>query len=219
VNRADLFSVRKSFEDAVVEYKKAIAIDRYDAATFNRLGIVYHHLQKIRDAEQQYREVLRLRPNHVDATNNLAVLDYVRGDYEGALRRYRSALKFTPDSVTMLRNMGASLFALKRWDEAVAAYQRALRLRPDLFDPQPNGVGPLIQMAPQQSAMMNFHLARIFALKGDRDEAFTFLQKAVDFGFDDVKMLRSEVAFKGLAADERFEFLLKLIATKKPGNN
>ena len=219
VTRADIFAVRKSFEDAVVEYNKALAIDRYDSAVINRLGIAYHNLQKYRDSEQQYREVLRLRPNHVDAMNNLAVLDYIRGNFEQALRRYRSALKFKPDSVTILRNMGASLFALERWDEAVAIYQRALTLRPDLFNPQPSGAGPLIQMAPQQSAMINFHLARIFALKGDRDEAFTFLQKAVDFGFDDAKMLRGEAAFKGLVVDERFELLLKSIAKRKPGNN
>ena len=218
VTRADILVVRKDFEDAVVEYKKAIAMDRYDAAVINRLGIAYHNLQKYRDSEQQYREVLRLRPNDVDAMNNLAVLDYVRGDFEEALRRYRSALKFKPDSVTILRNMGATLFALERWNEAVAVYQRALILRPDLFDPQPSGAGPLIQMAPQQSAMINFHLARIFALKGDRDKAFTFLQKAVDFGFDDVKMLRGEAAFKRLAVDERFELLLKFIAARKPGN-
>jgi len=218
VLRADIFMVRKSFDDAIAEYKKAVALDRYDASTINRLGIAYHNLQKHRDSEQQYREVLRLRPNHIDAMNNLAVLDYIRGDYEGALRRYRTALKLKPDSVTVMRNMGACLFALERWDEAVAIYQQALVLRPDLFDPQPSGAGAQIQMNQQQGAMINFYLAKIFALRGEADTAFSFLMKAVDYGFEDVKMLKEEQAFKSLVADERFDRLFKMIAARKSEN-
>jgi tetratricopeptide (TPR) repeat protein len=219
VIRADIFMARKSFDDAVIEYKKAVVIDRYDPSIINRLGIAYHNLQKLRDAEQQYREVLRLRPNHIDAMNNLAVLDYIRGDFEGALRRYKTALKLKPDSVTILRNMGASLFALERWEEAVAVYQHALALRPDLFDPQPSGAGAQIQMHPQQGAMINFYLGKIFALRGEKDTAFSYLMKAVDHGFTDAKMLREEEAFKTLVADERFERLLKTIAERKSGND
>ena len=210
---------RKLFDDAIIEYKRALVIDRYDASIANRLGIAYHNLHKYRDSEQQYREAIRLRPNHLDAMNNLAVLDYIRGDYEVALSRYKSALKFKPDSVTILRNMGACLFALERWDEGVAVYQEALALRPDLFDPQPAGAGTSIQMNQQQTAFMNFYLAKIFALRGDKDAALSFLQKAVDYGFDNEKMLQSEDAFKGLVADERFERVLKSIAERKSGNN
>ena len=217
--RGDVFVARKLFDDAIIEYKRALVIDRYDASIANRLGIAYHNLHKYRDSEQQYREAIRLRPNHLDAMNNLAVLDYIRGDYEVALSRYKSALKFKPDSVTILRNMGACLFALERWDEGVAVYQEALALRPDLFDPQPAGAGTSIQMNQQQTAFMNFYLAKIFALRGDKDAALSFLQKAVDYGFDNEKMLQSEDAFKGLVADERFERVLKSIAERKSGND
>jgi len=217
--RADVFTARKLFDDAVIEYKRALAIDRYDASVANRLGIAYHNLRKYRDSEQQYREAIRLRPNHLDAMNNLAVLDYIRGDYEVALSRYKSALKFNPDSVTILRNMGACLFALERWDEGVAVYQQALTLRPDLFEPQAGGAGTSIQMNQQQTAFMNFYLAKIFALRGDKDAALSYLQKAVDYGFDNATMLKDEDAFKGLVADERFERVLQMIAQRKPGNN
>jgi len=217
--RGDVFTARKLFDDAVIEYKRTLAIDRYDASVANRLGIALHNLHKYRDSEQQYREAIRLRPNHLDATNNLAVLDYVRGDYEAALNKYKSALKFKPDSVTILRNLGACLFALERWDEGVAIYQQALALRSDLFEPQPSGAGTSIQMNQQQTAFMNFYLAKIFALRGDNDAALSFLQKAVDYGFDNAKMLQAEDAFKGLVADERFERVLQSIAQRTSGDN
>jgi len=215
--RADIFVARKMYEDAVVEYKRALAIDRYDSAVANRLGIAYHNLHKYRDSEQQYREALRLRPNQVDTMNNLAVIDYIRGDFEAALSRYKSVLKLKPDAVTALRNMGACLFAMERWEEGIAAYQQALTLKPDLFDPQPSGAGSAVQMSQKNSAFMNFYLAKIFALRGDQDLATSYLLKAVEFGFDDLKMLRSEEAFKQLP-DERLQRVFKAIEERKSGN-
>src|SRR5581483_241460 len=74
--RADIFVARKLYDDAVIEYKRSLALDRYNSSVVNRLGIAYHNLRKLRDAEQQYREAMRLRPNLSDAMNNLAVVDY-----------------------------------------------------------------------------------------------------------------------------------------------
>jgi Flp pilus assembly protein TadD len=216
--RADVFTARKQYEDAVIEYKRAFAVDRYDASIANRLGIAYHNLRKFRDSEQQYREALRLRPNHLDAMNNLAVIEYVRGDYENALSRYKAALKLKPTSVSVLRNMGACLFALERWEEGIAVYQQALAIKPDLFDPQPAGAGASIQMDQRKSSLMNFYLAKIFALRGDNDVAISYLFKAVESGFDDVRMLRQEEAFKKLETDERFGRVLQLIEAKQSGN-
>jgi Flp pilus assembly protein TadD len=216
-NRADVFVARKLYEDAVIEYKRAFAIDRYDASIANRLGIAYHNLRKFRDSEQQYREAIRLRPNHLDAMNNLAVIEYMRGDYVNALGRYKAALKLKPTSVSVLRNMGACLFALERWEEGIAVYQQALALKPDLFDPQPSGAGPSIQMDQRRSSLMNFYLAKVFALRGNTDVAMSYLFKAVESGFDDIRMLRQEEAFKTLENDERFERVLQLIEAKQSG--
>jgi Flp pilus assembly protein TadD len=210
--RADVFVARKLYDDAVIEYKRSIAIDRYNASVVNRLGVAYHNLRKLRDAEQQYREALRLRPNHLDAMNNLAVVDYLREDFEGALTRYKRALKLQPNSATVLRNMGACLFSLQRWEEGMIAYQQALEINPALFDPQPGGVGASIQMSQQNSARLHFYLAKIFALRGETDVAISYLFKAVESGFDDAKMIREEQAFKPLTSDERFGQVLQVIA-------
>jgi hypothetical protein len=56
-------------------------------------------------------------------------------------------------------------------------------------------------------------------LRGDKDAALSYLQKAVDYGFDDAKMLQAEDAFKGLVADERYERVLQSIAARKSGND
>jgi Flp pilus assembly protein TadD len=211
--RADVFVARKLFDDAIIEYKKSIAIDRYNASVVNRLGVAYHNIRKLRDAEQQYREALRLRPNLLDAMNNLAVVDYLREDFESALSRYKRALKLQPKSATLLRNMGACLFSLQRWEEGMVAYQQALEINPKLFEPQPGGVGASIQMSQKNTAQLNFYLAKIFALRGETDVAISYLFKAVESGFDDARMIREEQAFKLFTADERFARVLEAISS------
>jgi Flp pilus assembly protein TadD len=213
--RADIFVARKLFDDAVIEYKKSIAVDKYNYAILNKLGVAYHNLRKYRESEQQYREALRLRPNFLDSMNNLAVIDYLREDYEGAVARYKRALKFQPNSATLLRNMGASLASLNRYDEAIEAYQQALIINPRLFDPLPSGAGASIQMSQQNTAVLNFHFARLFAMRGELDLAISYLFKAVEYGFDDAKKIREEQAFKLLATDERFGRVLQTIAAQR----
>ena len=215
VLRADVFMARKLYEDAVIEYRRAVLIDRYDASIANKLGVAYHSLRKFRDAEQQYREALRLRPNHLDAMNNLAVIDYVRENYEGALERYKKALVLQPRSATLLRNMGACLFSLQRWEDGMQAYQMALAIDPTLFDPQPMGAGTQIQMNQQNSAMLNFYLAKVFALRGDKDRSLSFLLRAVEFGFDDAKMIQDEPVFRPYMPDERYAKVMATIAATK----
>jgi Flp pilus assembly protein TadD len=213
--RGDSYMARKLYDDAIIEYKKSLSFDRYNALGANRLGIAYHHLRKYREAEQQYREALRYRPNYLDAMINLGVLDYVRQDFEGALSRYTRALKLAPNSVTLLGNLGACLFSMERWEEGVRVYQQALALDPGLFDQRGAGAGPSIQMSVKGNSMMNLHFAKIFAARGDKELAISYLYKAIENGLDDVKLLRDEQAFEQLAADERFVRMLETIATGK----
>jgi tetratricopeptide (TPR) repeat protein len=212
--RGDSYMARRLYDDAIIEYRRSLGIDRYNAGVANRLGIAYHHLRKYREAEQQYREALRYRPNYLDALINLGVVDYVREDYEGALSRYNRALKLHPDSVTLLGNLGACLFSMERWEEGVRVYQKALAIDPGLFDRR-SGAGPQIQMSVKGSSMMNLQFAIIFAERGDKELAISYLYKAVESGLDDVALIRKEEAFKPLVTDERFVRILETMEAGK----
>jgi hypothetical protein len=64
-------------------------------------------------------------------------------------------------------------------------------------------------------ALLNFYLAKIFALRGENDRAISLLLRAVEFGFDDAKKIREEQAFKALIPDERFGRVLETIAAQR----
>jgi tetratricopeptide (TPR) repeat protein len=179
------------------------------------MGVAYHHLRKMREAEQQYREAIRLRPNYLDALVKLGVVDYVRGDYESAVSRYSKALKLQPKSVSAWRNLGACFFAMERWEDGTKAYSQALALDPQLFTPQAPGAGPTIQMLNTLSYMMFLQFAKIFAERGDSAEAMRYLEKAIDAGLKDVRMLKDEEAFKRFSNDERFARLIERMTAER----
>jgi tetratricopeptide (TPR) repeat protein len=210
--RGDSFFARKMYDDAVLEYRKAVVIDRYNASLLNRLGLVYHQSQKLREAEQYYREAVKQNPLYLEALNNIGTLEYSRKSYARAISQYNRALKIRPDSPTILMNLGSCLFAMDRYDEGYNAYQRALELDPKAFERNATaGFGTLIQSSQRSNPTMNFYLAKIFAAKGDADRAISYLYKAVEEGFKEIDLIKTEPAFGILAQDERFLKLMESI--------
>src|SRR5436190_23016051 len=201
--RGDTFFARKMYEDAIVEYRKSVAIDRYNASTLNRLGLVYHQSQKLGEAERYYREALKQNPYFIEVLNNIGTVEYVRQRYETALDQYEKALKIRPESPTILLNMGACLFDMKRYDEALRATQRALEIDPRVLD-RTSGFGTLIQTSRRNDPTVSFYFAKIYAARGEKELAISYLNRALDEGFKEFDKIKAEPAFAALAQDEGF---------------
>jgi tetratricopeptide (TPR) repeat protein len=209
--RGDSFFARRLYEDAIIEYKKSITLDRYNASTLNRLGLVYHQSQKLTEAERYYREALKQNSYFLEVLNNIGTVEYARQRYPSALEMYEKALKIRPESPTVLLNMGACLFDLKRYDEAVKATQRAIEIDPKVLD-RAGGFGTLIQTSRRSDPMVSFYYARIYALQGDKERAISYLHRALDEGFTDFGKIKMEPAFAPLAAEEGYVRLMDRIA-------
>jgi Flp pilus assembly protein TadD len=214
--RGDTFFARKIYEEAIVQYRSAIAIDRYNASTLNRLGLVYHQAQNLPEAERYYREAVKQNPYYLEAMNNLGTLAYVRKQYDRALEQYNRALKLRPESPTILLNVGACLFDMNRYDEGMRAYQRALSIDPKVFErSSSSGFGTLIQTSQRSDPLKNFNLAKLFAVNGDKDRAISYLYKAVEEGWKDLEKIKTEPAFLALADDVRYQQLVDTMLTPR----
>ena len=210
--RGDSYFARKMYEDAIIEYRKSIALDRYNASTLNRLGLVYHQSQKLDDAEKYYREALKQNPYFIEVLNNIGTVDYVRQHYESALDQYQKALKIRPESPTILLNLGACLFDMKRYDEALKATQRALEIDPRVLD-KVSGFGTLIQTSRRSDPTVSFYYAKIYATQGDKERAVSYLNRALDEGFKEFDKVKNDPAFAPLKTDEGFIKLMDRIAS------
>jgi tetratricopeptide (TPR) repeat protein len=214
--RGDSFFARKMYEDAVVEYRKSVAVDRYNASTLNRLGLVYHQSQKLGEAERYYREALKQNPYFIEVLNNIGTVEYVRQRYDVALDQYEKALKIRPESPTILLNMGACLFDMKRYDEALKATQRALEIDPRVLD-RTSGFGTLIQTSRRNDPTVSFYFAKIYAGRGEKDLAISYLNRALDEGFKEFDKIKAEPAFAALAQEEGFIKVMDRVAVLSNG--
>ena len=132
--RADSMLARKFFEDAALEYQKALALNPGDHVMQNKLGIAYHQLQNLEMAKKQYDRARRINPQYHEAWNNLGTVNYSLKKYKRAVKDYQKALSINPESATTHHNLGAAYFAMKKYDEGFASYAEAFRLDPTILD-------------------------------------------------------------------------------------
>jgi tetratricopeptide (TPR) repeat protein len=215
--RGDSFFARRLYEDAIIEYRKAVALDKYNASTLNRLGLVYHQSQKLDDAQKYYREALKQNPFFIEVLNNIGTVEYARQRYDSALDQYQKALRIRPQSPTILLNMGACLFDMKRYDEAILSTQQAIEIDPTVLD-RASGFGTLIQTSRPRDPLVSFHYAKIYAAKGLADRAISYLHRALDEGFEEYDKIQKDPAFAALAKEEGYVKLLDRIAALTSSN-
>ena len=60
------------YEDAIINYKKAIELSPDNATTFFHLGILYHDLNQYNEAIKSYKKAIAINPTYIDAIFNIA---------------------------------------------------------------------------------------------------------------------------------------------------
>jgi len=208
--RADSMLARKFFEDAAIEYQRALDITPRNHVMQNKLGIAYHQLQNLGMAKKQYERARKINPQYHEAWNNLGTVHYSLKNYKRAVKDYNKALSINPESATTHHNLGAAYFAMKKYEDGFASYAEAFRLDPTILD-RISTRGTIIRTAEVNQGIQNFYLAKLFVTNGQPEKALTYLLKALETGFSDYEKITKDPAFKVLAQDER---LTRMISQK-----
>ena len=180
-------------DEAVAEFQKALALDpKYTAAHLN-LGYAYDRQGRPEEAMSQYQKIIALEPGNLFAHNNLGVLYDKKGLYTEAIKEFEQVIQIDPTNATArenLENAKRSKGIVQEREERFAQAKKEVEARPD--DPR-----------------AAYNLGRIFASYGKKEQAFEWLAKALELGFDDVKFLKDDPALVPLKDDPRFMGLLK----------
>lgn len=89
------------YEMAIVEFRKAIAVNEGDVAAHRNLARVYHVQNKYALSATQYKRVTELSPEDVDAYVNLAVAYSHLNRYDEAIEQLEMAKTKTNDPVAI----------------------------------------------------------------------------------------------------------------------
>jgi tetratricopeptide (TPR) repeat protein len=116
------------WEDAIVAYRRVVAIDPTYAAAWNNLGLLLHRMGRYDEAEGAYASALEQDPHCCEAAYNLGSLHEDRGAPEDAIFDYRRALELSPDYADAHFNLAGALARNGRDGEAIKHWQRYLEL-------------------------------------------------------------------------------------------
>jgi tetratricopeptide (TPR) repeat protein len=96
------YYVNGDYANAIIYYKKAIALFPEYPVPFNNLGVVYFKSNKLELARECFSKAVDLNPEYVKAICNLAIVSYKVGDLEAAKQLFHKA-KHVDSSYVMQR--------------------------------------------------------------------------------------------------------------------
>ena len=127
---ADQYRLRDRYEEAVVEYQKALQLDPKHEDTLFNLAACQEYQGLLEEALKTYQLAGVQYPNDMDVIYRLARVKFKLGNLDDALTYIEKTLAKAPsDSSYGLK--ARILKAAGRNDEAVTAYQELLKLNPD----------------------------------------------------------------------------------------
>lgn len=204
--RGDLLMANGNYVAAIEAYRQS---SLRSAATWNKIGVAYHHLFALEEARKNYQMALTLNPRYPDALNNLAAVYQGERKYKKAEKTYKRALKYGPNSAVTYRNLGTDYFSEGKSKEGAKAYQKALELNPNSFDPDQTEVIEQ-KISPRQRVAISYCLAKAYAMAGKNEEALIYLRKAMDAGFNDRRLLMEDKGFAQLRTTPEFHQLIAM---------
>ena len=185
------------FEEAVAELQKAADAAPTSAVIQSNLAYAYDRQGKTEEAVAAYRKALELDPKNTIVRNNLANLYSKQGLYEDAAREYEDLVQRDPGNTAAKANLDAMVknkAVLQERKEQVSSALQGADSKPK--DPQ-----------------AAYNAARVYARLGDADQALTWLNKALDLGYDQFDYLSLDPSLVNLKKDPRF---LKLLEERRP---
>ncbi len=204
--RGDIQMARKMYRDAIETYKQAPE----SAVIWNKIGIAYHQLSEINNAQKAYERSAKLDPKFVAAINNLGTIYYSKKNYRRAIGEYKRVLRMSPDSASTVANLGSAYFARKQYELASDSYQKALALDPEIFESR-GGTGTVVQdRTVGDRPTFFYYMAKNYAKAGRNEQALNYIRKALEEGFKERKKFTEEPEFSQLQSDPEFQKLMTL---------
>jgi tetratricopeptide (TPR) repeat protein len=129
-------------DDAIEEYRQALAHEPRDTVAYYDLGTVQSTQGDISLAVQDYDAALQFNGNYAPALYNLALL-LGASDPTEAVSLYQRVTHVSPEDATAYLNLGFVLHTLGRDGDARTAFSAAVRIDPTLASRIPPALRPL----------------------------------------------------------------------------
>lgn len=130
IERGDALQKAKRYDEAIAQYKAAIAkADKPPFTAYLNLGSAHYAKEDLPAAIEAFRKAIEIKPNDYRGHYNLGESLYVSGDYRNSETEYRRVIALVPQGIvgTEARYfLGLALHKQGRADEAMVQYRTAI---------------------------------------------------------------------------------------------
>ncbi len=179
------------FDEAIAEAKRTEELEPLSFVASSHLGWIYYLSGKNDQAIEQCKKILDLDPNSFPARRYLGLAYEAKGMYPEAINEFQTGVKLS-GSPLMLALLG----------HAYAASGKKAEAQKVLTD---------LQQLQSQRYVSPYTVAAIYTGLGDQEQAFTWLEKAVEERDIWLMNLKVDPVFAKLRANRKFADLLARI--------
>ena len=213
---AEVYQKEGGMRRAIDEYVTAIDIKKNDYKSYFKITELLRDLGKKEEATEMLETLLKNKPDCYEASCLLGELLCEQERFKEAANVYQQALIYNPAEWDLYYNLGIVYTRLSDFQMAKEMYEKAAAINHKLYGAHYNlGQIAFIQRDFETAekcfenslyepfeAMSYYQLAKIYTLKGEKDKAITFLNKAIEL---DAKLLK--IASKEKIFDKIKEYI------------
>ena len=214
-----------NWPEAEKEYKRAIELNPRYAVAHQWYGGYLQSMGRSGEAIKERRLAVELDPLSPIINFELGVAYYFEHDYDRAIDQLKATLELDPNFPPAHQFLPAAYEQKSMYDEAFAAFKKAISLPGIDSQHAIAGLGHLYaitgrktealdqiaqlrKLAEQQHVRSNY-IALIYAGLGDKDQAFTWLEKGFAERGYQMTNIKLEPRFDVLHSDPRFKDLVR----------
>ena len=177
---------------AIDEYVAAVDIKKNDYDSYFKIANLLKELGKKDEAVEMLQNLIKNKPDYYEGSCLLGELLCEQERFKEAANVYEAALRFKPEDFELYYNLGEinhRLYGAHYSLGQIALIQKDLETAQICFEKS---------IYDDLEAMSYYQLAKVYALKGEKDKAITFINKAIELEPKLLKIAIKERAFKDI---------------------
>ena len=179
-------------EEAIVEIRRAQAVDPLSLVMSTGVGRILHFARRYDQAIEQYRKTLELDPNFASGHLDLGGTYEAMGMHDDAIAEYLKG--------NTLRGRNQEEMAALREAYAVSGWRGFWQKNLDL-----------LKEKSKQHYVSAFSMALAYLPLGEKEQALAWLEKSYEERGAGLTFLRAETVFDSLRSDPRFQDLVRRV--------
>jgi TolB-like protein/cytochrome c-type biogenesis protein CcmH/NrfG len=212
-------TVENDYAGAAKHYKRALTLDPTDLSVVNSAAFLLKSLGRLDEALALGEAIVRRDPVNTTAVNSLGYRQRWSGRYDEAISSFRTALSLTPGRGNVHYQLGMTLLLKGDAAGALAEIEQEPN-ESDRMEGLPMAYDALGRKAESDTALAAviakyekdaYTIAYVYAFRGEADQAFAWLDKAVAYHDPGLSDIVVENLFDKIHSDPRWlPFLRKI---------